>query len=95
MTMERAIMRLDMRQVLGVGGPDLEQYEDLMKTGFAEAIEDGADPSSPFGMTRDDRPIIKQVSNEIELKSTIKAGGADTTSEPDPKARIKKTRKGK
>lgn len=91
MTMERAINRMDMRTVLGVGGPDLEQYEDLTKEGFASAIEDG-DPVAPYGMNKDDRPILNQISNEIELKPTIKSGGADTVSEADKKT---KRRRGK
>lgn len=91
MTMERAINRMDMRTVLGVGGPDLEQYEDLSKEGFASAIED-ADPASPYGMNKDDRPILNQVSDEIELKPTIKNSGADTTAEPD---KTTKRRRGK
>lgn len=93
MTMERAIMRMDMRTVLGVGGPDLEQYEDLLKEGFASAIEDGADPGSPYGMSKDDRPIINQISNEVELKPTIKSGGADTVSEPDKKTKRRRGKK--
>ena len=95
MSMERAINRMDMRQVLGVGGPNLQQYEELIKTGFAEAIEDGADPASPFGQSKDDHPVLNQISNEIELKSTVKAGGADTTAEPDPKSRQSRKKRGK
>lgn len=90
-TMQRAINRMDMRQVLGVGGPDLEQFEDLMKEGFAPAIENG-DPSAPYGMERDDRPIIKQVSDEVELKSEFKKE-VDSQAEPDPKTKRRRGKK--
>lgn len=91
MTMERALMRMDMRTVLGVGGPDLEQYEDLLKEGFTSATEEK--PEAPYGMDREDSPSLNQISSEIELKATLANGGADPTAEPDPKT--KRRRKGK
>lgn len=89
-TMQRAINRMDMRQVLGVGGPDLEQFEDLMKEGFSSAIE--GDPSAPYGMDRDDRPIIKQVSDEVELKSEFKKE-VDSQSQPDSRTKRRRGKK--
>lgn len=90
-TMQRAINRMDMRQVLGVGGADLEQYEDLIKEGFASAIEK-SDPAKPFGMDRDDRPIMNQVSNEIELKSELKKE-VDITAKTDDKTKRRRGKK--